>query len=191
MDEQSAFIPEYIAERIRTASDLARSNNAVQTVSPANSVGPHVLTPFHFWPNVIDLTLVHSLDPPLYARIAAEVLARDPRRALLESDWLASIAKGHRLFLARDFVLSVQLGAVSWSEVHYAFVINLDAPSVLELQVHGLEAEGVETCTTPGRMWSATSLRESINSRPERCGASAFEVITGVLSTRLSSLTRL
>lgn len=143
VDEQSAFTLSNIAERVSLAPGLAQSNNAVYTGSSSNGAAPRVWNQFHFWPNVIDLTLVHAGDSNLYTTIVGEILALDPDRTLIETQWLAEVTQGQRLFLARDFLNSVSLGTSTWSEVHFAMAINLDSPSARELQVHGLQPQGV------------------------------------------------
>jgi hypothetical protein len=166
VDEESAFTLTNLGVRVSAAPGLAFSNNAAYTGSSSNGAAPRVFTPFHYWPNVIDLALVHAGDPVLYSNIVGQILASEPDRSLIETQWLADVTQGRRLFLARDFLNTVSVGTSTWAEVHFAMAINLDSLSVRELQVHGLRAEGMVQLHDPrvdalrSSMTNAASLPE-------------------------------
>lgn len=143
VDEEQSFDLAYTRYRIERAADLARSNNFAFASPPTETPVPGVLTKFHFWPNIIDLTEIQFLDEPLYDRIAAEILENEPARVAITADWKLRVRRGERMYLARDFISSLDTGGLGFADVHYAFVINLDAMCAQELQVHHQEEQGL------------------------------------------------
>ncbi len=149
VDEEASFDLEFTRFRIEHAEALARSNNFAFASPPTEIPLPGRLSKFHFWPNILDLTEIYYSDEALYARIVAEILALDPRRTALAQDWLARVQRSERLFLARDFVDEVASGGLRFEEVHYAFVVNLDARFAEELLAHPFAAQGLGPLRDP------------------------------------------
>lgn len=143
VDEETGFSLEELRNRVAESPGLAMSNNLVLVSSAAHGSIPHTFTAMHFWPHVLDLTLIRDGDPGLYETIVDQLLAGDPEAASVKAAWRAATGLGRRLFVVRDFVSEVRLGFVEWNEVPFAMAIDLDALEVQELQIHGLQSQGL------------------------------------------------
>ncbi len=148
VDAGQSFDVEYTRHRIEVAPELAAAGNYWEETPWAEDVIlPYYLTDFwtrfHVWPNIIRLTEIHYADFPLYEQILDELLALDPNGATLRAQLDAEAAAGERLILARDFLTVVEVEDRLYWEVHFAFVLNLDAEYVVELEVHDQEDQGL------------------------------------------------
>ncbi len=100
---------------------------------------------YHTWPSIIDLTELERADAEVYGKVFDALLAFDPDAASVRSTYDARIAAGNRVYAARDYVGVVPgEDRSSFHEVHYAFLLDLDARDVIELQVHSRAAEGLQ-----------------------------------------------
>lgn len=114
---------------------------------------------FHFWPNVINLTEVYYWEDnhALFNDILDQLLEREPDSTQLKSQLTAQVARGDRVFCARDFITSLMFGFKTYWEVHYGLVINLDnadqtgvrRPYVQEILVHQYGADGLPLLHDP------------------------------------------
>ncbi|MGE0191124.1 MAG: hypothetical protein AB7T63_03690 [Planctomycetota bacterium] len=92
---------------------------------------------FHVWPNLFNLTVIRDEDPGLYTLILDQVLARETD-ASVRTQIDAGTGAGNRVFLARDFLPTVNHAGLVFHEVHYVLVIDLDAKTVTEVHAHAL-----------------------------------------------------
>lgn len=117
------------------------------------------LTKFHFWPNIINLTEVYYAEDnhALFNDILDQLLEREPDSAQLKSQLTAQVARGDRVFCARDFISSLRYGFKTYWEVQYGLLINLDNPDqtgtrrpyVQEILVHEYNDEGLPLLHDP------------------------------------------
>lgn len=148
-----------IAYDVDTSSSLSfdELKNWIEN-APDEAKGTSV-TKFHFWPNIINLTEVYYWEDnhALFNDILDQLLEREPNKAQLKSDLTAQIARGDRVFAARDFITSLIYGFKTYWEVHYGLLINLDnldqtgirQPYVQEILVHEYGADGLPVLHDP------------------------------------------
>jgi len=128
----------------------SRDEENIYPIEAAWCLG-EVLTRFHFWPNVINLTDVYHADDDraLFETIAEELLQYEPDAATLMANLRREARRGDRVFVARDFVSSLAFGFSHYREVHYCLLINLDARYARELLVHQYAGDGLPPLNDP------------------------------------------
>ena len=131
------------AEALAIAQNIDLADVEFPSTITNDSAGYRRYTPFHFWPNIIDLSEVFQRDVELYRRMMNDLLVSDPEKVSLTADLRAELVRGDRIFLARDFVDVVQHEFRTYFEVHYALLINLDAKTTREPLVHRFADSGL------------------------------------------------
>lgn len=134
-------------ERHWSVEDLRAGVSEAQDWADANNPGfqegdPELFftdpwSPYHFWPSLIDLSSLHAQDAALYGTVLDALLVLDPDAASIRTATDAAIADGHRIWAARDFSSqSAGEDGRGFYEVHYGFLVDLDARQVQQLRVH-------------------------------------------------------
>ncbi len=136
VDDGRSYDMEWLADAIANAQTRADNANEEWGQRQNTVLVEPRFTKFHFWPNIIDLTEVYFRDATLFGTILDEFLANDPSVTAVRAALEAQAMAGERLCLGRDFVALVSCNFRRFHEVHYGFVINLDAQTVDEYRVH-------------------------------------------------------
>ena len=143
VDESESLDLDETRLRIDDAPALALDNNLEHVDPRLHFYMLEPLSKFHFWPNIFNLTEIRFRDAALFDRILLEILEGEPDQARILDAATRAADAGERLFLARDFVDRVTAGEKTYFEVHYAFLLNLDAKELTEITVHRYASEGL------------------------------------------------